>query len=325
VLTPLSLFGQLLIAVNAGLQRWTALIVGQATGILIPSVGTVVLFVADALTLRSAAILTLAGGVLSVAPVLPVLSVRKLRFVRLTVAAALSFGMRAWVGGLASLLNVRLDQLVMVTAVSSRELGLYVIAATLSSMSGTVADSVGGAVGPRIAQGELALAAVALRVGLWSTAIGNSFVAIAAPFAIPLLFGQDFAGALPMALVLLAAAVPLAGTHVLTRALVTADQPGWTSVGELVTLGVTVPGLLILLGPLGGLGAAIVSLVAYSSSFGILLARALRTFPAGLHEFLVPQRSDLRWAESTVRSRPTGRRVLDAIGAWRQRGGAAAP
>jgi O-antigen/teichoic acid export membrane protein len=282
----------------------------------------VVLFIAGDLTVRSAAILTIAGGVLSGVPVLPVLSVRTLRFARAAVAGALSFGVRAWIGGLASLLNVRLDQLVMVTAVSSRELGLYVIAATLSSMSGTVADSIGGAVYPRIAKGELTLAPVALRLGLWSTAIGNAVVAIAAPIAIPLLFGHDFAGALPMALVLLAAAVPLAGTHVLTRALVAADQPGWTSVGELMALGVTIPGLLILLGPLGGLGAAIVSLIAYSSSFAILLVRALRTFPGGVPDFLVPQRNDLRWAESAVRSRPTGRRVLDAVSTWRRRGGA---
>jgi Na+-driven multidrug efflux pump len=57
----------------------------------------------------------------------------------------------------------------------------------------------------------------------------------------------------------------------------------------------------LLLGPLGGLGAAVVSLVAYTASFVFQLVMARRRIAAPLRAYLVPSRSDLRWARGLRR------------------------
>jgi hypothetical protein len=59
-------------------------------------------------------------------------------------------------------------------------------------------------------------------------------------------------------------------------------------------------GLAVLLRPLGGLGAAIVSLAAYSASFAFQLIMARRRIDAPLSAYLLPSRVDLRWARNLL-------------------------
>jgi hypothetical protein len=56
-----------------------------------------------------------------------------------------------------------------------------------------------------------------------------------------------------------------------------------------------VGGLLVLLKPLGGIGAAIVSLAAYSASFVFQVVAAGRRIGVRQRDFLVPRRADLIW------------------------------
>ncbi len=95
------------------------------------------------------------------------------------------------------------------------------------------------------------------------------------PTLLPLLFGPEFTAAVPMALVLLAANVPLSTTIVLSSGLQGDGAPLIPSIAEGIALVITVVGLIVLLPPLGGMGAAIVSLAAYSSScvFQLVVAR----------------------------------------------------
>jgi O-antigen/teichoic acid export membrane protein len=75
-----------------------------------------------------------------------------------------------------------------------------------------------------------------------------------------------------------------------------------------VALGVTVVGLLLLLPRLGGLGAAIVSLVAYTLNFMWLLAIARRDYGGGVSEYLVVRRAELvEFREGTRRLVTIGR------------------
>jgi Na+-driven multidrug efflux pump len=105
-----------------------------------------------------------------------------------------------------------------------------------------------------------------------------------------------------MAMVLLVASVPLAGATVLSTALQADGTPLIPTIAEGIALIVTVVGLALLLRPLGGMGAAIVSLAAYSASFVFQLLVARRRIGAPLSAFLVPTRADAHW----IRSRITG-------------------
>jgi Na+-driven multidrug efflux pump len=96
-----------------------------------------------------------------------------------------------------------------------------------------------------------------------------------------------------MTWVLLLASVPSQGVALLSSMLTAAGSPGAAASGQLLALGVTVPGLLLLLGPLGGTGAALVSLTAYTGAFAYLLLVARRRFDESLHDLLVMRRTDL--------------------------------
>jgi Na+-driven multidrug efflux pump len=54
-----------------------------------------------------------------------------------------------------------------------------------------------------------------------------------------------------------------------------------------------VPGLILLLPRLGAMGAALVSLIAYTTTFSILVAVATRHFGHRVRDYLLPRRDDL--------------------------------
>jgi O-antigen/teichoic acid export membrane protein len=184
--------------------------------------------------------------------------------------------------------------------VSERELGLYAVAATLSTAAVLLTHDVGPAIFPRVASGEYHLAARALRVTLpVVVGVGVALGALTIPI-LTIFFGRAFLHAAPMTWILLGSMVPLAGTALLGRALVACGAPGPVLRSELLGLGVTALGLVLLLPSLGGIGAAIVSIAAYSVNFAFLLRAAQARLGGRVADYLVPRREDLRWASATV-------------------------
>jgi len=301
--TPLALLGSLLASSLAALERWRAVV---ATS-LIPFAGTfaavVSLYALGDLTVATAAASTIAASLLALAPSLPLLVRMGKPAFRLPLArAGVAFGSKAWIGGLAQLANLRLDQLLMITVVAPRVLGLYAVATTISGASGLATGALSPPLMTRIARGETHLVPQAVRIVLVGTLVLNVALALATPLLLALLFGPEFRGAVPMAAVLLAAAVPFAGASVLSSALQADGAPLIPTAGEGIALVVTVGGLLLLLRPLGGVGAALVSLAAYGASFCFQLAMARRRLGVPLHAFLLPAREDARWARGVWES-----------------------
>jgi O-antigen/teichoic acid export membrane protein len=228
------------------------------------------------------------------------MSVRRPVF-RVSIArAGLGFGLKSWLGGLAQLANVRLDQVVMITVVPPRQLGLYAVATTISGASGPLAGAVSPPLMARIGAGERHLMPQAVRMTVTATVGLNVAVGLVTPILLPLLFGSEFRHATPMAIVLLVASVPLAGAGVLSTALQADGVPLIPSIGEGIALVVTVVGLVVLLPPLQAMGAAIVSLAAYGASFLFDLLMAKRRIGAPLSAFLVPTGADLHWLRSRL-------------------------
>jgi O-antigen/teichoic acid export membrane protein len=204
-------------------------------------------------------------------------------------------------GGLAQITNARLDQLLMITAVAPRELGLYAVATTISTLPTVVTGAVSSPLMTRVGSGERFLVPRAVRMTVLLTVALGGLVALATPTMLSLLFGSHFQAAVPMAMVLLAASVPLAGANVLSTGLQADGAPLIGTAAEAIAVVVTVVGLLTLLGPLQGMGAAIVSLAAYSSSFLFQLAKASRRLGARVSEFVVPRPADCRWITQRAR------------------------
>ena len=303
LLVPLGLLNVVLFGVANGLQRWNTLVFSRLTAPLLGLVATVVLYVLGLLTVASAALLTLISVTISIAPLLPVLrDCGRPRLNWRLVREASSFGGRAWLGQVSSIALDRLDQLLMITLVSERQLGLYAVAVTLASLPSTLSAAIVSALTPRIAQGEHWMAARTVRVAMALTALGAIALAVVAPWFLPLLFGRGFRDAVPIAWILFVASVPGQAAWVLGAALTSAGRPGTSTIGALGGVVASVVGLLLLLGPLAGIGAALVTLVANGVVFTLYVVAWRRHFGGRVREFVLIRPEDVASAASLART-----------------------
>jgi O-antigen/teichoic acid export membrane protein len=298
---PLLMIGGLLQTSLSALERWRAVALAKLIPFALALAGIVTLYAVGRLTVATAATVTIAGWLLSLAPGLPLMTgAGRPNFRFSLMRDGISFGLKGWVGGLALIANARLDQFLMITAVAPRELGLYAVATTLSGASTLAVGALTPPLMARIGAGETHLMSHAVRIAVSGTLVINLALGLITPTLLVVLFGPAFRDAVPMAIVLLAANVPFSGAAVISSALQADGAPLIASVAEGIALLITVVGLIALLQPLGGLGAAIVSFAAYGASFLFQLVMARRRTGVSLREFLVPSRADARWARGVL-------------------------
>jgi O-antigen/teichoic acid export membrane protein len=279
-----------------GAERWSLVMLARALPILLPAVVVVVLFLLHSMTVAAVATATIAGSFVALLPALRALpSLSQLRFRWTVLRSALSFGLPAWLGTLALLTNGRLDQLLMIALVSPRQLGLYAVAVASTSLTGQITLALGSPMLSRIAGGDRGIVPRAVRTTILLVMVLNVCVALAVPLVIPLVFGSRFSGAVTMSWILLAAALPLATATVLSNCLVGDGLPGVPARGEILTLLITIPGLIVMVPRFGGLGAAWVSLVAYTVDAAYQISRSRRHFGGSLALYVVPRKDDVLW------------------------------
>ena len=223
---------------------------------------------------------------------------------------------------ISQLLNHRLDQFLMVPLVSRRQLGLYAVAVTVSGLAGMVAHAMSTVLYPKFAAGEDLGIARSLRRGLFAvTSIAIEAVIVSPVLGRPIAFGMAFRDAVPMLLILLAASIPLAGVTILSAMFMAGKRILAAGMSEIAALAFTVAGLLLLLRPLGGIGAAIVSLVAYSANFAWLLTLARKDHGGRWTDYLIIRRDELGEARRALRRLVTLRRADPAATAQGTPGG----
>jgi O-antigen/teichoic acid export membrane protein len=312
-LLPVTLAANVLADAGLGLQAWSRVIAQRLIPMVTGLAGYALLLLLDLFTPASAAIVVLAGGLMSVLPFAPIAwRARPLRFRVKLAREALRFGGRALPITLSQLLNHRLDQFMMVALVSRRQLGLYAVAVTISGIAGMLASAMSTVLYPKLAAGENVDVARSLRRGLFGVASVCVLAAIVSPLLLPVAFGNAFADAVPMLLILLVASIPLAGVTILSAVLTAGRRILGAGASEIVSLGITLVGLVLLLPPLGGVGAAIVSLVAYTVNFAWLLALACRDHGGRIADYLVVRRAELTEFYVRARARITlGRRASE--------------
>ena len=301
IIAPVGLFGGLLLNIAVGLERWRLLVLGRILSPLIWTLGVVGLYATGRLTVTSAFVVTLAGSLAAVLPFLTMLFSGRPKVDRAVIREGVRFGVKTWLGGLSALAAVRLDQLLMARLVEPAELGLYVVAVTMSTFATSVlVGAVSTVIAPRIAAGDVGMAARASRVTLaLITAVAIALL-VTTPFLMPLVFGAEFGDAIALAQVLLVASVPFTGAFVLATILVYSGHPGTAARADVAAALLTAVGLVVLLPVLGAMGAAIVSLLAYSVSFALLLVWTSRNLALPARQFLLMTRDDVAivWQES---------------------------
>lgn len=293
-LLPLGLLLNLALDVAWGLSAWRVLVRARLLVALSGLLAICALYAAHELSVANAAVVTIASGfapLLVLGPLLRRIARPRVEFAM--TGAAVRFGLRAWPGTLASLANQRFDQLLMIPLVPARELGLYAVAVTIASLSTVLSSQIVTVVLPRIAGGEHDLLPLAMRCLLIVVVATQVCLAVGTVLLLVPVFGADFAEARPLVFVLLVGWLAQSGVSTLGQSLAATGRPGAPSIGELVALAITIPGLIVLLPPLGAMGAALVTLLAYMATFAVLLVIASRHFGQSISSYLVPRRADV--------------------------------
>ena len=256
----------------------------------------VLLAVTGALTVTSAAWATYATGVVAMLvlwlvlrerddpPVAPVPRLeRKL----------LSFGAQAWIGTVASILVLRLDQAVLAPLVGAAQLGFYAVAVSLAEVPSTLQLAMRDVMfATATDRRDPHLIARSNRILMLLSAGLAAVGAIACPLVLPLLFGDAFDPATGMAQILFLACIPAGIGMIVGAGLLSVGRPRARSVAQVAGLAVNVGLLLALVGPLGATGAAWAAVGSATFIAAVSVAQFTRATAVTPGECLLPRRED---------------------------------
>jgi O-antigen/teichoic acid export membrane protein len=180
------------------------------------------------------------------------------------------YGLRAQVGGIVTLLNLRLDFLLINVLTGPAVLGVYAIASKFAELLKIGPLALTYVLYPRYAGEGQAAAASKVRKLLPQAGVLTAAAIIplwfAATYLIPALYGPDFRSAIGPAHIILLGLALEGIAAVITAFLYGIGRPGLNSWGMSVGLAVTVVLDLLLIPRFGALGAATASAAAYATS-----------------------------------------------------------
>jgi O-antigen/teichoic acid export membrane protein len=203
------------------------------------------------------------------------------------VTGLLGYGVRVWVGSLSGMLLSRIDQVLLTPLTGTYQLGLYVVAVSVSELPLIINQAVrdvtfvtdaADSVDDRLTSSA--------RISTFLCAAAALFLGGSMLWWLPFLFGEDFRDALPVAGVLLAAVVLGTPGSIGGSGLSARGRPGLRSVSLTVACALNIT-LLVLLAPgLGAMGAALATLAGnlVSSNLNLVfLARIYRINPLAFY------------------------------------------
>ena len=215
-----------------------------------------------------------------------------LRFLRRMVG----YGVRLWVGSVATFLNARVDQILMGFLVSEASLGTYAVAVNASEPLLILPAAAALAIIPAIAQRApdegAQLALVTVRTVLLVTAISVAIGLLVGGPALVFIFGDRYQDAQTPFFILLPGAIGYAISIVFSRALLASARPARSSLGPFVSLVVGTTLDLILIRPYGATGAAAAATTAFLAG-GFTMMIAYRQVERFAWPELIPRRVDL--------------------------------
>jgi O-antigen/teichoic acid export membrane protein len=250
----------------AGLQWWRLVAAEQAITAVLRLIGIAVLAVVGQLTPLAAVV------IIAITPVLGGLAYLPLRGRArppvpdpaepapppVSTGAILGYGGRIWFGSLTGVLLARLDQTIMTPLAGTYQLGLYAVAVNISDAALVLHSAIRDVTFTADAahRDDEKLCASARISGFVSLMVGLVLAAVM-PFALPLVFGADFAPALPAVLWLLGAVAVVAPGSIAGAGLSARGRPGLRSLALAIACVINIAVLLALVPALGAVGAAI--------------------------------------------------------------------
>ncbi len=191
----------------------------------------------------------------------------------------LRYGLPCMTTSVPQILNARLDQMMLAVFLPAHALGQFVVAAGWGSGTSPLLNAIGAVVFPHVAsrQGheERAKAfARGTRLGVLVALVLAVVVVVPTGWAVPFLFGEKFAAAVPVARVMVVVSTIQGLNLLIEEGLRGLGYPASAMWAELCGLVVTASLLAFLLIPMGIMGAALASLFGYTVVTACLVFQA---------------------------------------------------
>jgi O-antigen/teichoic acid export membrane protein len=217
----------------------------------------------------------------------------------------LAYGLRAHLGSVASLFNLRLDQMLISMFLAPSVLGLYVVAVTISAGGSLAAVTITMVVFPHLANlssDQLRRQALGryMKLSLFLSLTAAVLLLLVTPWIIRVFFGTSFIPATHLAQILILASIPLGCNALLGAAFKAFNKPFVSSKAEMLGLAVTAIFLITLLPILQALGAALASLLSYSSVFLYMVWKAQVELDLPLWNLFFPCQDDLTYLKQLL-------------------------
>lgn len=293
---PLFLFAVYASTLIQGLQRFGAFNIIRFLLIGLTAIGLVTLDLAHSLVLERAVYVYLGSYAMTTVIAAFFLFGRepmRLGYDGIVTRELFRFGVRSHLGNVSSLLNERLDQLVIAILLAPTKLGLYVVAVSLTSPATLAGYSISLVALPTVARSapndeRTRRIQRFLQITILTSSCMTIPMLIFTEPIISLFFGRAFVPVANVARVLLVAAVILGMNRVLSAAARGIGRPLDAGIAEGLALIVTILALAVLLPIYGLLGAAVASLLAYLVSTGWLVHKTRRALDVSIGSLIFP-------------------------------------
>jgi O-antigen/teichoic acid export membrane protein len=223
------------------------------------------------------------------------------------------YGAQGQVANLAQLFNYRLDQFLVAAFVSRAGVGHYTVAVGLGESVWWLSSSVALVLMPRLTEMSREeaneVAPLACRDTLLASIFASILLIIFSPWAIDILFGDEFKAARTPLVLLMPGIVAASATRVLGSYLFSQGRIIYNTYATFIALGITIALDFVLIPAFEVEGAAIASSVAYIASLVATLYWYNRVSGGSVADALVFRVSDLRHYASTwqrIRARMPG-------------------
>jgi len=222
----------------------------------------------------------------------------------------LAFGGKSYLQTLASTIHFRVDQYMIAMFLDPTQVGLYAVAVNLTNLLLKVPDATGTVLYPRIAgagdRDMHAQTSVVCRHTLFVMAVGALAYAIFGPFALRLLYGKAYVGAIRPMLLMLPGIVMISLYLLLTRNFTSRNRQQVNIVSAAAALVINVGMNAVVIPRWGIAGAAISTAVSYSVAALILLVMFVRESGYTVADTILVRRTELDGYVRRARGRLAG-------------------
>lgn len=219
---------------------------------------------------------------------------------------AFRFGLQSWGANLLQQVNYRFDVLILGGFATARDVGVYSVALTLTSVAWVLPQGLQTVLFPRVASldestlaGEIsadesdAALAKAVRHSVLLSLPAGLLISLLLVVAVPLLYGGKFADTTPLGFVLLPGVLMLGVGKVLSSAIAGRGYPQYTLYITAITTPLTLAFYFGLIPAFGAWGAAAASSASYGLSAILALLYFRRVARLRLRSLLIPLGDDV--------------------------------